>query len=217
MKSGGKKKSPKTRRLEAMKHQMEGKVMSPTGRRATQSTLKKARMVEDAPPSGGSKGLVIGVVVLLLLGAGAAAFALVVLPKIQEGSGGGSASGTPEPSPEPDAKGAEPGPEDEPPPEEKPKPEDEPKPVRPPPPPPETLQWFTGTYKGVHPKNGVLSGALIFESEGKETVYITARKGYEESLVKGKKYKFQFRPDALFHSTKRIKYRDIKKEPMRVD
>ena len=93
--------------------------------------------------------------------------------------------------------------------------------MRPPPPPPETPRWFTGTFKGLHPENGLLSGALIFESEGKETVYLTIPEGlrdkYAKSLVEGMKYKFKFKPNPLFHSTKRITLAMLKEPPTSAD
>ncbi|MHC4779121.1 MAG: zinc ribbon domain-containing protein [Planctomycetota bacterium] len=183
MLSGGKKKGPKTRRLEAMKHQLDGTVSEPVGRRHVTKAKAKTtlQMRPDPEPSGGGGGklLLVGLVVLLIIGGAAGAFYFIVYPDLDlkalfGDSGKGETPVAPDGAP---SKGEGSSPEKKP---------DSSTGKKSPPPPSKGPRWFTGKYTGLAP-----NGSMVFESPTQETVFIVLPSGNEslaKTYTKGKTY-----------------------------
>jgi flagellar basal body-associated protein FliL len=203
IKSGGRKKSAKTRRIEAMKAQFEGKTHTTYTDRRGAANAPVLTMNKDmkAEPKKGSLGIVL-VVVLLLVGAAAAAGYYFVVHEdrfgLMKGSGSGGGNRALIPDDGPKEKGEEP--------DEGPTKTPE---RKAPPTPTKTYEPVTylGTFTGQHGHNGRLSGALIFESPTQGIVFVVLPKGsgrMAKTFDKGKSYKFTFKPDDEFDLSRRV-------------
>jgi hypothetical protein len=191
METGGKKKSRRTRAIEAMKQEIEGKTTWVDRRGSPKVPGVKPKRPITQEKKGGH-GVLWGVLFLLVLLAGGAAaavhFGVIQIPEGFDFGGGKT----------PDAGGGDKG---GPAPESKtviPKEERSYEP-----------RTFQGTYVGVNlnDPDERLSGSLIFESKKGETVYIVlpeAARDTAKVYVKGKTYRFTFEPDDQFYEIKRL-------------
>lgn len=190
MDSGGKKKSRRTRMIEAMKLEVEGTNLYKTTQRGVTKVVPKSSKAPKAPEleeKKKSRGLLVVFVLFLLLAAGGGAAWFFLLHK----NPGNLAAvkrllGLAGPSKD--------APADE---EEKePAPEASLEP-----------RWFTGTFVGENTEEeGELRGALVFQAEGEEPVYIVPPEGQDlaSAYFKGLKYTFKFKPDAGFAKSRRL-------------
>ncbi|MHC5038249.1 MAG: zinc ribbon domain-containing protein [Planctomycetota bacterium] len=208
METGGRKKSAKTRRIEALKLQVEGKTATPTNIRPAAPKVATTQMRRtDSSGSGFGRtiALVFGVLILLGgLGAGFYYYYFEIYEKQMQknGGNGGKPSKGKGPSKSPAKKGGAQDPNR--------KGEIIETPENPPPViPSNTPQWFRGVFRGVSTEEGILSGALRFESDTYGIVFVTlppGAKAIARTYVKGKKYKFKFKPDSKFHTHRRVTF-----------
>jgi len=209
MLSGKKKKSARSRAIEAMKAEVEGKDVRTVTRLTHKGPTKTMQRSPEAEPKGGLRILPLAIVLLLLAGAGGgfAVWWFVVRPGGSSTAGGsGTAStpaapkkpaGTPDDGGKPEGTGDDAGTKDPAPLERSFAP-----------------RWFEGTFRGVHPTNGILSGAMMFESPMHEVVYvIPPSPQLANTFEKGTVYRFKFKPDDLFYDSRRVTYPMLEEPP----